>query len=276
MTDVVGWEISKQEAASYLERLRAHVATASGQPVDVVLEQGHPAERIEALGRRIGASLMILASHGEGGVASWNLGSTVQQVLSVAKGSVFVARSLPQRVASTPRRVLVPLDGSVRTESVLPMAARMAYAEAAEVLLVHVVVEPIPNRVLAASEDVAIARELARRLEVAAKRYLDHLAEHLLRDVPSVRTVVKRQADEGRCLLDLIEREGVDLVVLSAHGASCDPARTFGSVTAQLLWHSPAPLLVIQDLEEIGLGAVRNGEEVAPPTPRGSFGEDAT
>ncbi len=276
MTDAVGWELSRQEAASYLEHLRADVAAASGQPVEVVLEQGHPAERIEALCRHIGADLMILSSHGEGGAGAWNLGSTVQQVLAVAKGSVLVARSRAPRNATRPRRILVPLDGSIRTESVLPTAARMAGAAGAEVLLVHIVVEPAPNRVLVSSDDVAMAQELAGRLERCAKHYLDHLAEQLLRDVPVVRTLVKRQADEGRGLLDVIEREGIDLVVLSAHGASCDPARTFGSVTAQLLWHSPAPLLVIQDLEEAGLGSARYGDELSPPSPRGSFVEDAT
>lgn len=67
-------------------------------------------------------------------------------------------------------------------------------------------------------------------------------------DVPAVRTLVVRHANERQCLIELAQQEHVDLVVVSAHGLACDPARPFGSVTAHLLTHSVVPLLVLQDL----------------------------
>ena len=148
-TDALAWEISRQEAASYLGRHEKEAAQASGQPVEVRLEQGHPAERIVAIGREVGADLTVLGSHGSGGVTAWNLGSTVQQVLAVSRGSVLVAPSTsPVPAVISPKRILVPLDGSLRTESVLPTVARIANAYGAEVLLVHVVPEPVPSALL--------------------------------------------------------------------------------------------------------------------------------
>jgi nucleotide-binding universal stress UspA family protein len=271
-TDALGWEISRQEANAYLERFEKEVAEESGQRVDTRLEQGHPAERIMALAREVHADLIVLGSHGEGGVTSWNLGSTVQQILSVARVSVLVARSTSAHPSVvSPKRILVPLDGALRTESVLPTVARIAEAHGAEVLLVHVVPEPQPTAVLRATEDLELARELATRLELRATRYLEHLRNQLAREIKSVRTLVIRHADERQSLLELAQREQADLIVLSAHGSTCNPARPFGSVTAHLLTHCTVPLLVLQDLPDSELHHGPEAvEELAPPL-RGSY-----
>ena len=275
-TDALGWEIARREATEYLERIERQATELSGQRVDVRLEQGHPAERITAIARELGADLTVLGSHGEGGAVAWNLGSTVQQVLAVARGSVLVARSSsPAPSAVCLKRILVPLDGSLRTESVLPIAARIAKAHGAELILVHVVEEP--TAVLRAAEELELARELATRLEFLARRYLDHIRDQLAREGVSVRAVVVRRVDGHQALLDVAQREQVDLVVLSAHGATCNAARPFGNVTAHLLEHSVVPLLVLQDLPEPELERTGDviDEEVAPPL-RASFAPEAS
>jgi nucleotide-binding universal stress UspA family protein len=259
-TDALDWEVSRQEATAYLERAEADAAEASGQHVDSRLEQGHPAERIAALARELSADLTVLGSHGEGGLTAWTLGSTVQQVLAVAKGSVLVTRStsFTPSVASM-KRILVPLDGSSRTESVLPTAARIAKANGAELLLVHVVSESIPSAILHTTEDLELVKQLGYRLEAAAKEYLEHLRVQWVGELPSVRT-----------LLEVAMREAIDLVVLSAHGCTCNPARPFGSVAAHLLTHSTVPLLVLQDLPELER-ARRGDDEGLAPSLRASF-----
>jgi nucleotide-binding universal stress UspA family protein len=248
-TDALAWEISRQEAMAYLQRHERSAAAESGQTVEVRLEQGHPAERIVAIARQVGADLTVVASHGQGGVAAWNLGSTVQQVLAVSRESVFVARSTSLAPSTVPpKRILVPLDGSVRTESVLPTVARIARTHAADVLLVHVVLELLPSALLRDAADLELARELAARLERRAAAYLEGIRDHLASDVPSVRSLVLRHADERQSLLELSQRENIDLVVLSAHGATCNPLRTLGSVAAHMLTYATVPLLVLQDL----------------------------
>lgn len=266
ITDPLGWEVSRREASAYLERLAGQLGEAWKLRVDCRVEQGRPAERITAIAREIGADLTVIASHGEGGLAAWSLGSTAQQVLAVSRGSVLVVRAAsPAPSVVTPHHILVPLDGSLRSESVLPTAARIADAHGAELLLVHVVVEPLQTAMLHAG-DLEIARDLATRLESRAKRYLEHVRSRLPRDT-KVRTLVTRHADERQSLLEISSQEQVDLVVLSAHGSVCNPARPFGSVTHHLLAHSTVPLLVLQDLSEPGLE--RSGEEAdeqsAPP-----------
>jgi len=248
-TNALGWEISRQEARAYLEGHQDELSRALGRTIDVRLEQGHPAERIVGLATEIGADLTVLGSHGEGGVTPWNLGSTVQQVLAVTRGSVLIAHSSsvdPSLLA--PKRILVPLDGSLRTESVLPTAARIASAFGAELLLVHVVAEPVASAVLRAGDELELAAQLAALLQISAGQYLDGIRDRIAHEVPAVRSIVVRHANERQALLELSHNEHVGLVVLSAHGAACDPARVFGSVTAHLLTHSQIPVLVLQDL----------------------------
>jgi nucleotide-binding universal stress UspA family protein len=271
-TDVFDWEISRQEARAYLERLQKDAARASGRLVEIRLEQGHPAERIAAVARELEADLTILGSQGEHGVTAWNLGSTAQQVLAVAHGSVLITRSNSAVSGDvSPKRILVPLDGSLRAESVLPTVVRIAGAHGAELLLVCVVREPVATGVLSAPEDIVVARDLATRLEVGAKRYLEGLREQLAREGASVRTLVLRNADERQSLFELSQRERSDLIVVSAHGSTCNPTLTCGSVTAHLLLHSAVPLLVLQDLRDSELRG-RDREQSAPPL-RGLYPE---
>ena len=273
--DALGWEISRQEARGYLARLQKEVSEGLGRPVAIRLEQGRPAERIIALARETASDLTVLGSRGQGSAA--NLGSTVQQVLAEARSSLFIVH--PSSVAPTeilPKRILVPLDGSLRTESVLPTVARLAALPGSEVLLVHVVQEPVPTALLRAAEDMALAQELAGRLEANARKYLQLLQQQLDREAASVRVLVVRHPNAYQCLLELSQKEGTGLVVLSAHGSACDSSLSFGSVTAYFLTHSPVSLLVLQDLVE---EAHRNQDadaQLAPPSPRASYTAELT
>jgi nucleotide-binding universal stress UspA family protein len=277
--DALGWEISRREAQGYLERFQKSVSQATGLAVDVRLEQGRPADRIVDLARELGADLCVLGSRGEGGVpdSSGTLGGTVQQVLALSRTSVFIVHSSLQAPAVVaPRRILVPLDGSPRTESVLPAAARIAAAHGAELLLLHVVQEPLQSALLRVADDMQLAQKLASRLESSAERYLQDLKRLLAHDVPSVRTLVLRSPNEYQCLLETSHKQQSDLIVLSAHGSGCDSTQSFGSVTAYLLTHSRIPLLVLQDLPGTELRQdLQNDTKLAPPSLRASYAPES-
>jgi nucleotide-binding universal stress UspA family protein len=219
-TDALGWKVSRREASAYLQGLEKEGTEALGQRVETRLEQGQPAARIAAVARELRADLTVLGSQGERG-ATWDLGITAQQVLAAAPGSVLLVRSSSGTTGDvSPRRILVPLDGSLRAESVLPTAVRMAGANGAELLVVFVVSEPVPTAVLRAPEDLEDARTLATRLEESGTRYLDGLRKQLVREGTSVRTLVLRSSEERQCLVELSKKEHSDLIILSAHGST--------------------------------------------------------
>ncbi|MCB9667446.1 MAG: universal stress protein [Myxococcales bacterium] len=271
-TDALGWEISRQAARARLKELEKDAAGTSGRRIDTRLEQGKPAERIVALSLELGADLVILGSNEQNGRPAWKLGSIAQQVLAASSSSVLIARSsaVPPTFLA-PKRILVPLDGSLRTESVLPTAESIARVSGAQLLLIHVVAEPTPTCVLAAPEDLQVARGLATRLEAHATRYLEALRHQLGYDASLVEARVARKADKRQFLVDLAERERIDLIVLSAHGSTCNVARPSGSVTAHFLTHSKIPLLVLQDLAKSERQPQDESDARRAPRPRGTY-----
>jgi nucleotide-binding universal stress UspA family protein len=250
-TDALGQQIDRLAATAYLERLETETTEASGLQVDSRLERGNPAQCIPSVAHELGADLIVLGSHGESELTAWNLGSTTQHVLAVARKSVLVARSMAHSQGEASKRILVPLDGSPRAENVLLNAARIARVWGAELLLAHVVAEPSSNAMLRAGQDLDLARRLATHLESSARRYLENLRNQLGGEGLPVRAIVLRCAEERQALLDVARNEAVTLVVVSAYGNTCNHAQSFGSTTGHLLAYSPVPLLVLQDLPEV-------------------------
>ncbi len=264
--DVLGWEISRREAEQYLARMREKVEAGELSPetVRAELAQGQPAERVLSLERELQADLTVLARRGEGGNTGWNLGATAQRVLMNASGSVLIVPSDGPAPAVPPARILVPLDGSQRAESVLPLVIEAAAEQHAEVFLAHVVSEPRRSGVLTDGEDLRLARDLATRLQAGAEAYLAGVRERILGGLERVQVRVLRRADTREALLDLARDEKIELLVLSAHGITCNGDHPFGSVTSHALAHATLPVLVVQDIRS-GNG---NGRRSDRPPPR--------
>lgn len=262
VTDALGWEIARQEAVSYLEGVGERLE----MPLQTVVAEGGPsANRIAALANELSVDLTLLTTHGEGGTGEWSLGGTAQKILALTHGSILITpahpRSPPPRVP--PQRILVPLDGSKRTEFVLPIVTRLARRSDAEVVLAHVVAEPMVSEVLSSAADLSLARELAIRQTANAKEYLERIRSRLVADGVTSRVLVRRNRDHREGLVSLTCSEQADLVVLCAHGSVCNAERQFGTVASYMISHSTTPLLVIQDLP----ARPRRASSVPPPAP---------
>ncbi len=270
--EALGWEIARHEAQAYLDRLR-ETASAAGVNAETMIAEGLPSVSIVAAARSSNADVIVLGSHGEGARMTSPLGSTVAQVLATTRGSVLVARSTPHvNVAEfAPRTLLVPLDGSTRAECVIPSTVRIAKAHEATILLLHVILEPIATSILTAGENLEHARGLARRLEVSAQRYLNQLQTRLAHEHTPVRALVLRSPDQRRAIVETAEREGVDLIVASAHGATANMARSLGTVSNYLVTLAHTPLLVLQDLPQPALAASEPDEEQFAEPLRGTI-----
>jgi nucleotide-binding universal stress UspA family protein len=145
------------------------------------------------------------------------------------------------------RRILVPLDGSQRAECVLPVATVLAEASRGTMLLTHVVHEPeMPRQTKPTQEDLGLARQLVERNTVEAEAYLGRLQKRLSVDTQAR---LLTGGDVATTLQDAAESEEADLVVLSAHGYSGAPRRTYGSIAASFIAYGTTPLLIIQDIE---------------------------
>ena len=99
---------------------------------------GYVAEPIVAAAGRVGADLIVLATHGSRGLARLMLGSVAGQVVHKAQCPVLTAR-LGGRNFAKPKRILCPISLADDSAATLNLAAEVAGISGATVKVVHVV-----------------------------------------------------------------------------------------------------------------------------------------
>jgi nucleotide-binding universal stress UspA family protein len=249
--DALDWGIRYREAKGQLADLEAELGEME-PGVRVVLIQGRAAEQICAWAAKHDIDITVLCSHGKRGVTEWDLASTARKIIDRAPGSLLLvpAAAAGRQQAVHYRRILVPLDGSPRAESVAPLAMRIAQAEeGAEVLFAHVV--PVPEITCVGPLDAAGA-ELEERVTEYNRRvasaHVDRVRARSNQAGVHVRAKVVRDGNVRTRLDRLIRDEGVDLVVMSAHGRTGPTGSPCGSVAAHALTHATTPILMVRDV----------------------------
>lgn len=246
-TDPLHWHLRKAESQAYLDEVGKRLREL-GLTVESIQLEGPAAERIVEHARETDTDLILLSSHGQSGLSPWNVSSLVQKVILRANRSVMIVRAYEMRSVELDtlsyRRILVPMDGSRRAESALPVAAMLAVE--GELLLASVVQRPeMPRRSPLSLDDAELADKIVARNRDEGEKYLEQLKAWLPQKV-STRLLVADSA--VMALHRLAQEEHVDLIALSAHGYSGDVHRPYGSLVTSFIVYGSTPLLIIQDL----------------------------
>jgi nucleotide-binding universal stress UspA family protein len=246
------WRIRAVEGQTYLNRVAERLRVA-GLQTQVALLEGGAANRTVEYAYDQGVDLVALSTHGQSGLSLWNVGGTVQKVIQRASSSVMLIRAHRPPAGDLAglhyRRLLVPLDGSQRAECVLPLATTLAGGHGSELFLAHVVCRPhVPRQFPLHQEELELAERLTQRNHQEAQSYLARRA--LTLGLPSHRRLLVSH-NVASALHDLVGREGVDLVIMSAHGFSANPRWPYGSTAVNLIAYGSSPLIVVEDLPAV-------------------------
>lgn len=249
--DPLNWQIKKAEAESYLDDLTLRLQKAGLQTEKHILE-GPAAEGIVDFTRKNNVPLVMLSSHGQSGLSSWNVSSVVQKIILRARTSIMIVRAYQPASANVTglryHRLLLPVDGSQRAECVLPMASTLARSHEAQVVLVHVVRRPeMPRRTPPTDEDVDLADRIMERNRAEAIQYLDQLRSRVAGGAQAHVLVSEHVA---ATLHEVVDQEKIDLVLLTAHGYSGQTRWPYGSVVSSFITYGTTALLIVQDLPQ--------------------------
>lgn len=201
--------------------------------------------------------LAVMMTHGRGGVRRSWLGSVADALVRHAPVPILLLRQETPwlRAAAEPlfRRVLIPLDGSAMSESILDHVLSFGTPDATEYVILSVVA---PHRDIEAPDaqtDVSTGQSYDERQRDAARGYLDGVAVVLRSGgVPvTIRVEVHQETAQG--ILDAALEHQADLIALSTHGRGGLSRLLHGSVADKVVRGATAPVLVCRPQESATL-----------------------
>jgi nucleotide-binding universal stress UspA family protein len=231
-------ERTRAELVRFVKRSSARVASRFEEPACVVTT-GDPADGILLTARQRQTDLIVIGTHGLGGVAKLFFGSTTDQILG--RTTVPVLAIPPARHARESekpfQRVVVPLDlvGAYRSDAV--RAERVAAAFGAQLVLLHVV-KPVQSPAWLQVETVAGTRREVERAHAVLERLRGRLHSHC--DVVSV-------VLEGNPAPQIAQFASAQpsLVVMSLRGGAGLWGARRGSIACRVLGSSGSPVLAL-------------------------------
>ena len=230
------------ELAAMADRVRAE-----GVDVETRLVRMNYAEAATAIldaAQREQADLIVMSTHGRGGLRRWIYGSVADEVLRGSEVPVLLVPSICERGWTPGRalRILVPLDGSDFAEEALVPASLLAKLLGAELHMLRVA-EPPPYPLYGEGYAYIPFDEHAARAE--AQSYLKQVA-NLFR--PTKR-MVKVRAEVGPAALEIsrvAREEEIDLIAMATHGHGGVARLVLGSVATSVLQRASVPVFLIR------------------------------
>ncbi|HUF39187.1 MAG TPA: universal stress protein [Anaerolineales bacterium] len=251
LLDLLSWQIRKSETDAYLKGIETRLRSTLVRTETVILE-GPAAQAVIDFAYSRTAGLIVLSSHGSSGVNQWGVSSVAHKIILSAPTSILIVRAhqpdfgrLTERAY---RRILVPLDGSRRAENVLPAIAHLARFHDSQIHIALVVTSPeMARQMPPENEDVQLSRRIVARNREESTRYLDQIRSSSPLGGVSVETHLLTGSSAPAELHGLVDKENMDLVVLSAHGYSGNHEWPYGSVVNNAILYGKVPLLIVQD-----------------------------
>jgi len=229
-----------------IDKMAAQIKAANPRASlkDIVLE-GVAADVLLRYAADENIGLIVLTSHGHGGVMPWSMGGTADRVMHHSHTPVLMVRSGHKATGkgSLFSRILLPLDGSPMGEAALPYVERIASALGSEVVLLMVVETIMRVHSLGGPDHILFSEQQVEQMKQEAAEYLDGVSKRFPKG--KVRTAV-RTGDPAHEILKASADEAVSLTAMSSHGKSGISQWMLGSVTNKILHADRVPFLLVR------------------------------
>ena len=257
-------EASRTAREENLDAVVRAIEAATAVPVRSTVLEGEPGEVVAAQVDERSADLVVMSTHGRGGLDRAWLGSVADRLIRRLSVPLLLVRPQEEEAEdglegggdgpelslepARIRQVLVPLDGSELAEAILEPVASLARRTGASVILLRILPQ-LRNDApyLPATAQGTEARHQERREE--AHGYLERVAERLRADGAEVAGVEVREGVTAPTILERA-REGADLVAMATHGHGGLRRWLLGSVSDKVLRGADRPVLIVRPGDE--------------------------
>ncbi|TAK23972.1 MAG: universal stress protein [Chloroflexota bacterium] len=248
--------IDQAAAEAYLgglvEGLRSRGVNASWHVHNV--PRGDVAASIAEHGTEERTDLIVLCTHGRGGVRDFLWGGIAQQALQRGTTPVLLVRAPAggtDPAVFAPETILVALDATAAAEAALPIATLLAAKLGTRLHLTMVVatLETVRDDLRGASLLMPTAtRAILDSEQEQAGIYLEGIARELRASGIAVETEVRR-GDAAQQLAGDVSEHHAGLIVAATHGRAGLQAVWAGGTVARLLGRTSAPVLLLRTVE---------------------------
>jgi nucleotide-binding universal stress UspA family protein len=216
---------------------------------------GHPGEEILECALRHNIDLILLSTHGRSGIRRWALGNIADKILRASNIPVWLVRAGVREEIVHDKwptmTMLVPLDGSELSESVLPHVEQLAKQrgpEEVDVILLRVCEPVVVPSDVAPTEGLTWKEHQQRevtRPKTECDEYLVPVQKRLEGEGLRVRSVVVQgqPADE---IAEYCRDNPISLIVMSTHGRSGIGRWAYGSVADRVLHGISSPIFLVR------------------------------
>lgn len=229
----------RKSERDYLRGVAARMREEGKLQLATAVLEAPPAPAIAAYVREIGVDLVVMTTHGRGGLERAWLGSVADHLVRTLETPILLIR--PTEGAVSPPAagdLLVPLDGSPRAEAALAPAMTVAGLLGASVTLLQAVAPAVPDALTRADDELSAIR----RQE--AKDYLNGVAERVRAGGIAAKPVAVLAPNPVEAIRAAARAAEVGMIALATHGRGGLRRMVLGSVADKLVRTSELPVLV--------------------------------
>ena len=154
-------------------------------------------------------------------------------------------------IFSIPTKILLPIDFSESSQAALDIAANLALHFSAKLFLVNVIpffptTAFIPFYPTTTFPDFVPEESFLRDAKDRKERHLAKCRAVLIKKGIEATTSVEVGSDVAGNIMEVVDREHIDLVVISTHGISGWHPLIFGSIAEKVIKIVQCPLLLLR------------------------------
>lgn len=235
--------------AHYVQELVQRLAAAD-VAIRPALLRGPVAATLGEYVAREEIGLVVMTTHGRGGLQRTWLGSTADRLIRHSRIPILLVRpssATREVVPGTERgieRVVVAIDGTATAETALNDVLEMGITGSATMTIVHVLQPASAAAPPYLPRPIRIGRDEMDLRKARMDAYLDRLAKRVREKGWSCDTRVVVGHHPAAAVLEVAEENGADLIVLGTEGRGGLRRLILGSVADEVIRSTQRPVLV--------------------------------
>jgi nucleotide-binding universal stress UspA family protein len=235
---IVSWvdtEFVEQTLDDITAAVDAHSVEGLDLDIRVETATGRVATHLVDLLHETPGTLLCMTTHGRGRTELLT-GSVASDVLrEITSPALLVGPACTTTAFTIDGRILVPVDGSAVSESIVPVATAWA------------IVTHAPMELLSVMDPKMAGVAAATHGDVTESSYLHRLAETIAKDLGrSASYDVLHDKHPGRAILDHAKDPDVGVIAMATHGTTGLARLTVGSVTSEVVRSAHVPVLTLR------------------------------